>query len=194
VGRILIVAFGWLLGVAVLMTGTSVAQAEAPRRFWTNNHHHYTSPWYTGAHRIMIPYGCTRAPYYTHDPRCPGRQGFHHGIDIAMSCGTSIYAATRGRVLSSSAPGTPGPAYGPKAFRIRHHHHDFLFGHVRRVYVHAGDPVRPGQLIARSGRLGAPDGCHLHFEVRRAGGGLDATVAPRPFLRLTRAARSRVGP
>jgi hypothetical protein len=188
--RVLVV----LLGVTVLLTAISAAQAATPRRFWTKDRHHYTSPWYAGAHRIMIPYGCTRAPYYAHDPRCPGRQGFHHGIDIAMRCGTAIYAATGGRVLSPDAPGTPGPAYGAKAFRVRHNHHDVLFGHVRRVFVRPGDRVHPGELIARAGQLGAPDGCHLHFEVRRAGGGLDSTVPPRPFLQVTRTAkRSGIG-
>jgi hypothetical protein len=176
-----------LLGAGLALSGMSTAHAAGPRRFWTKDHHHYTSAWYAGAHRIMIPYGCTRAPYYSHDPRCPGREGFHHGIDIVMKCGTAIYARTKGFVLPTSAPGTPGPAYGAKAFRVRHHHHDILFGHVRRVYVHPGDRVQPGQLIARAGQLGAPDGCHLHFEVRRAGGGLDATVPPRPFLHLSRA-------
>ncbi len=171
---------------ALALVSVSSADAAAPHRFWTHDHHRYTSPWFAGAHRIMIPYGCTKAPYYSPDARCPHHEGFHHGIDVAMRCGTKVFAATRGVVLSPSAPGTPGPAYGAKAFRVRHAGHDFLFGHVRRVYVRPGQHVRPGELIARSGQLGAPDGCHLHFEVRHAGGGLDATVVPRSFLRLTR--------
>jgi hypothetical protein len=180
-----------VLAVALALAAMTVASvpsanASAPHRFWTHDHHRYTSPWFAGAHRIMIPYGCTKAPYYSPDPRCPHREGFHHGIDIAMRCGTKVFAATRGVVLNPTAPGTPGPAYGAKAFRVRHAGHDFLFGHVQRVYVRPGQHVRPGELIARSGKLGAPDGCHLHFEVRHAGGGLDATVVPRRYLRLTR--------
>src|SRR4051795_1908676 len=65
--------------------------------FYTHDKTWYTSPWFGGKHRIMIPFGCTRAPYYAPDPRCTtadGRhRGFHHGIDIAMACGTKLFAA-----------------------------------------------------------------------------------------------------
>src|SRR5262245_60503213 len=83
----------------VLTTSPRVTVSPSPRpsptertdprwRFYVRDRHRYTSPWFAGAHRLMIGYGCTPAPYYTHDPRCPGRQGFHHGIDVAMPCGT----------------------------------------------------------------------------------------------------------
>jgi murein DD-endopeptidase MepM/ murein hydrolase activator NlpD len=134
----------------------------------------------------MIGYGCTVAPYYAHDPRCPGRQGFHHGIDVAMPCGTRLFSDVAGRVVDPRSPGAPGPAYGPYAFRIRTHELDVLIGHVRRVYVRPGEPVRRHQLVARANDQGAPDGCHLHFEVRRAGGGLSETVDPAPYLHLSR--------
>jgi murein DD-endopeptidase MepM/ murein hydrolase activator NlpD len=45
--------------------------------------------------------------------------------------------------------------------------------------------VRRGQRIALAGDSGAPDGCHLHFEVRRAGGGLSSAVDPAPWLDLS---------
>ena len=125
----------------------------------------------------MIGFGCTVAPYYDHDPRCPGRQGFHHGIDVAMPCGTPLTSDVAGVVLPASAPGAPGPAYGVHPFRIHTGDVDVLIGHTRTVYVSAGQRVRPGQRIARSSDSGAPDGCHLHFEVRRHGQGLDADPA-----------------
>ena len=50
-----------------------------------------------------------------------------------------------------------------------------------------GDRVRPGTLIARASDSGAPDGCHLHFERRDVGGGLDTAHRPRKLLHLTRA-------
>ncbi len=176
-------------------SGTPTPTAHRPRtreekadprwRFYTRDRTRHTSPWFAGRHRVMIGYGCTRAPYYSHDPRCPGRQGFHHGIDVAMPCGTPLTAGRRGRVLDPGSPGTPGPAYGPFAFRIRSGDVDILIGHVRKVYVGPGDPVRPGQRIARASDAGAPDGCHLHFEVRRAGGGLAEAVDPAPYLDLS---------
>ena len=134
----------------------------------------------------MIPYGCTPAPYYDPDPSCPGRQGFHHGIDIAMPCGTPLLSAVAGQVLDPGSPGTPGAAYGERPFRIRSGGYDVLIGHARRVLVRPGDRVRPGQRIALASDSAAPDGCHLHFEVRRSGGGVSAAVDPAPLLRLSR--------
>jgi murein DD-endopeptidase MepM/ murein hydrolase activator NlpD len=133
----------------------------------------------------MIGYGCTVAPYYAHDQRCPGRRGFHHGVDVAMPCGTRLFSSVRGHVVDPASAGAPGTAYGTHAFRIRTRSGvDVLIGHVRKVYVAPGDVVRRGRLVARAGDQGAPDGCHLHFEVRRAGGGLSTAVNPAAYLRL----------
>ena len=154
-------------------------------RFFSSDHRLHTSPWFAGRHRVMIGYGCTGAPYYAHDPRCPGRQGFHHGIDVAMPCGTRLFARVRGTGRRPCvgrctrrgvrAPCLPDPHRGGV---------DVLIGHVRKVYVDPGDAVRRGQLVARANDQGAPDGCHLHLEVRRAGGGLSTAVDPAPYLRL----------
>ena len=168
---------------------SSISPAEAhpdPRwRFYTDDKAWHTSPWFAGRHQVMIGYGCNASPWYTHDPRCPGRQGFHHGIDVAMPCGTPLLSAVDGVVLSPSSPGAPGSAYGVHPFRIRTGDHDVLIGHTVRVFVRPGDHVHPGQRIALTGDSGAPDGCHLHFEVRRAGGGLSTAMDPAPVLRLS---------
>lgn len=173
-----------LLASLVAATGPHLERADAGDRFWTKNTRQYRSPWFEGKHRIMIPFGCTRAPYYSPDPRCPKNRGFHHGIDVAMKCGTKIFSNVRGHVVSRSAPGTLGAAYGAKAFRIRAHGRDYVFGHVRRVYVSAGERVGRGDLIARAGALAAPDGCHLHFEVRPKGTGYTSALRPWDLLHL----------
>ena len=203
---------GAVLAVVLLLTGCSAGELRGPPtpaasaaspeqtarsatvraspsadprwRFFTRDRRPRTSPWFAGAHPVMIGYGCTVAPYYSHDPRCPGRQGFHHGIDVAMPCGTRLFSAVRGTVVDPASAGAPGAAYGPYAFRIRTGAVDVLIGHVRKVYVDPGDAVRPGQLVARANDQGAPDGCHLHLEVRRAGTGLAGAVDPAPYLRL----------
>jgi murein DD-endopeptidase MepM/ murein hydrolase activator NlpD len=158
------------------------------QRFWVRDRHRYTSAWFAGAHRIMIGFGCTRAPYYDADPQCSHGHGFHHGTDVAMPCGNPLYAGLSGVVVDPSAPGRLGPAYGPYAFRIRNQKHgiDVVIGHVRKVYVAPGDHVHEGMLIARANQLGAPDGCHLHFEVRPAGFGYRDAVAPGDYLNLER--------
>jgi len=99
-----------------LLAGTCAAVAHAPglepteeRRFWVKDKHHYRSPWYRGTHRRMINFGCTRAPYYPPDPRCVADRGFHHGVDIAMGCGTLLRSALRGRVVQPRSAGALGP-------------------------------------------------------------------------------------
>ncbi len=189
--------------VAAMSLGAAVVPSEQPtlpqdaaqasadsqvRRFWVKDEHRYAAPWYAVKHRKMINFGCTRAPYYDPHPSCRKGRGFHHGLDIAMRCGTRLFAGVRGRVVSPSSAGSLGSAYGGKAFRIRSFGKDVdvVIGHVRRVYVEPGDRIRRGRLIARAGKLGAPDGCHLHFEVRPIGGGYTTAVRPHEYLRLHR--------
>ncbi len=147
-----------------------------PRRVvFTDDHRYYASPWWDGAWQEMVPFGCTEAPYYPRDPTCPrSKPGRHHGIDTFMPCGTRVRSAVRGVVVRSEL----GSAYGRLAFDIRAGRFDFVLGHVHRVYVRPGDHVHPGQLVARSGRLGAPDGCHLHVEKRPAGAGYRSALDP----------------
>ena len=177
-----------VLVVAVAMLVLTAGPADAggdPRwRFYTQDKTWYTSPWFARAHRIMVPFGCTTAPYYDPDPRCQDDRGFHHGMDIAMKCGTRLYARVWVRVVSNDSL---GPAYGahPLLLRNRKRGFDVVIGHTRKVFVSQGDRVKPGTLIARASDDGAPDGCHLHFEKRAVGGGLDTATWPRRLLALT---------
>lgn len=173
---------------AVAAVGPVPAAQTSAQRFWVEDTHRYSSAWYSGAHRKMIEFGCTRAPYYSPDPRCERRRGFHHGLDIAMPCGTRLFAGFRGRVVWPDTRGSLGSAYGASAFRLRNHARgvDVVIGHVRRVYVDPGDRVRRGRLIARASDAGAPDGCHLHFEVRPIRGGYQDARRPHRFLALQR--------
>ena len=122
--------------------------------FYTSDKHHYRSPWYAGAHRIMVPFGCTEAPYYDHDPRCPGDEGFHHGLDIAIPCGTKLYAGKRAKVVDNA---TLGPAYGenPVLLRNRKLGWDLVIGHTRKVFVEPGDKVHRGETCSPSCRTAA---------------------------------------
>jgi murein DD-endopeptidase MepM/ murein hydrolase activator NlpD len=137
------------------------SSADGPRRFYVKDKRRYRSPWYAGARRRMINFGCTSAPYYSPDPRCTGDRGFHHGLDMAMPCGTPLFSGLRGRVVDPSSAGSLGTAY-----------------------VRPGQRVRRGQRIARASDMGAPDGCHLHFEVRPRRGSVSQAVNPRPRIRL----------
>jgi murein DD-endopeptidase MepM/ murein hydrolase activator NlpD len=161
------------------------SRGAGPRR-WVRDDRRYRSPWYAGARLRMINFGCTRAPYYSPDPRCRGDNGFHHGLDVAMPCGTRLFSGLRGRVVDPQSAGSLGTAYGRNAFRIRNHRFgvDIVIGHTRKVFVRPGQRVRRGQRIALSSDMGAPDGCHLHFEVRPRRGSVSQAVNPRPRIQL----------
>jgi len=170
--------------VLVAALGPSAAGSGDPRwRFYTDDRTAYTSPWYAGAHRIMVPFGCTRAPYYDPDPRCADHRGFHHGLDIAMPCGTRLRAGIGAWVVRHDGL---GPAYGVNPVLLRNYrrHIDIVIGHTRRVFAHPGDYVEKGEVFARASDSAAPDGCHLHFEVRDQAGSLDSARWPRPLLDL----------
>jgi murein DD-endopeptidase MepM/ murein hydrolase activator NlpD len=139
---------------------------EGVKRFWTRDKRCYSSPWFGGRHRRMIPFGCTRAPYYPASPRCTDGRGFHHGLDLDMPRGTPLYSNVRGRAVTVGI----GSAYGAQALIIRSRGRYYLLGHLSVRYVRNGQWVRRGQLVGRAGQNGAPDGPHLHFEVRPAGG------------------------
>ena len=164
----------------------SVSMTELPHRpddprwrFFGNDRDPHTSPWYAGPARVMIPFGCTPAPYYSPDPSCPDGEGFHHGIDVALPCGTPLRAGRSATVLDH---GALGPAYGVNPVLLRVDGVDVVIGHTRRVLVEPDDRVRQGAVFARVSDSGAPDGCHLHFEVRRPGGGVSAAVDPAALL------------
>lgn len=163
---------------------------RAPRRtpepdprwvFYTEDRTPQRSPWFAGAHPVMIPFGCTPAPYYDPDPACSGGQGFHHGTDVAMPCGTPLLAARRAQVLDNASLGT---AYGVDPVLLRVDDRDVVIGHTTEVYVEPGETVRAGDRFALAGDSGAPDGCHLHFEVRPAGGSYLEAVDPAALLSL----------
>ncbi len=104
-----------------------------------------------------------------------GRTRYHTGIDIGVAYGTPIKAADGGTVIYSGWCG----GYG-YAVMIDHGRGVVtLYGHCSRLYVHRGQPVAKGQVIAAVGSTGVSTGPHLHFEVRQNG----VPVSPWGFLR-----------
>jgi murein DD-endopeptidase MepM/ murein hydrolase activator NlpD len=103
----------------------------------------------------------------------------HGGVDIAAPIGTNIYAATSGIVARS------GPASGfGLALYIRGDDGAIsVYGHVNQEFVHAGERVVTGQLIAEVGNRGHSTGPHLHFEVHPGGRLHSGMVNPMPWLR-----------
>lgn len=110
-----------------------------------------------------------------------GRQRVHDGIDIAAPYGSPIYAMQDGIVIHAGEKG----GYG-LAVMIDSYYPDVpevpriitLYGHTAMMFVHVGERVQRGQVIALVGSTGRSTGPHLHFEVRYKGG----TVDPYDYL------------
>ena len=89
----------------------------------------------------------------------------HHGVDVAATEGTAIYALADGVVTKS---GTRG-GYGNSVELDHGEGTSTLYAHASQLLVREGESVHQGQLIARVGHTGRATGNHLHFELRRDG-------------------------
>lgn len=100
----------------------------------------------------------------------------HKGYDMAQGCGSTIYAAGPGRILTAGASGGLG-----NAVRIDHGGGLVtLYGHMLwgSLRVSVGQEVSAGVPLGAEGNTGASVGCHLHFEVQHDG----VQIAPEPFM------------
>lgn len=97
----------------------------------------------------------------------------HDGTDFHADCGTPVYAAAPGRVMSEYY----NAGYGNRIILD----HGFVRGvslwtsynHLTSFVARPGEHVQRGELIAYSGTTGYSTGCHLHFMVYANGGTVD---------------------
>jgi murein DD-endopeptidase MepM/ murein hydrolase activator NlpD len=115
---------------------------------------------------------------YGHNPvnGCSYCSTDHKGYDMAQGCGSTIFAAGPGTVI------TAGEFYG-WGNTVRIDHGDgfvTLYGHMEwnSLRVAVGDAVTAGTPLGAEGNTGRSFGCHLHFEVQRDG----IAVDPEPFM------------
>lgn len=88
--------------------------------------------------------------------------GRHTGMDFGAAVGTTVRAAANGVVTRVGGEG----AYG-NTVHVRHPDGTTsVYAHLQRGTVKAGQRVKSGQPIAKSGNTGRSTGAHLHFEVR----------------------------
>ncbi len=89
-----------------------------------------------------------------------GRQ--HKGIDLAVSVGTTVYAADGGTVIEAQYSGS----YGNVVIIDHQNGQETRYAHNSKLLVKKGDKVYQGQPIAKSGNTGRSTGPHVHFEIR----------------------------
>lgn len=86
----------------------------------------------------------------------------HKGIDLAVSVGTTVYAADGGTVIEAQYSGS----YGNVVMIDHKNGQETRYAHNSQLLVKKGDKVYQGQAIAKSGNTGRSTGPHLHFEIR----------------------------
>lgn len=98
----------------------------------------------------------------------------HHGIDLAASPGSGIFAC-RGGVVTSVAQ---TEVYGNCVTLSHAGGLESFYGHMSSVCVEPGQRVDAGERIGVIGSTGRSTGVHLHFEIRENGERVD----PAPYL------------
>ncbi|NTV51595.1 MAG: LysM peptidoglycan-binding domain-containing M23 family metallopeptidase [Candidatus Firestonebacteria bacterium] len=90
-----------------------------------------------------------------------GFSKYHNGVDIACKYRSWVGASAAGVVTVAGWGGAIG-----KYIKIDHQNgYMTMYGHLDTIYVHAGQKVKGGQLIARSGSTGRSTGPHLHYTI-----------------------------
>lgn len=158
----------------------------------------YTNYYKLGS-SVAVPddyvYSLPYAPGTTHKIT----QGYHgkfshqgpdeYAIDWQMPEGTAVCAARGGlvvKVKDDSDRGGPSLKYDPFNNYVLIRHEDGTLGHYCHlkkdsVFVHAGQVVKTGDVIALSGSTGFSSGPHLHFSVFMTKNGRDRESLPVKF-------------
>jgi murein DD-endopeptidase MepM/ murein hydrolase activator NlpD len=120
--------------------------------------------------RLMSSFGHRSDPF-------SGAGAFHAGVDISALKGTPIKATADGLVSTAEWAGDFG-----KLVVIDHGSGiQTYYAHLSKLDVVAGQWVRRGEIVGRSGATGRATSAHLHYEVRRGG----TAVNPHPYLNAT---------
>lgn len=102
-----------------------------------------------------------------------GYTGLHDGTDFGAACGSALYAAAGGSVLSSYW----SDVYGNRLVLGHGVTHGVglatIYNHATSYTVGVGQRVRRGQVIGYVGSTGWSTGCHLHFTVMANGTAVD---------------------
>ena len=103
-------------------------------------------------------------------PSTNGEQ--NEGINIAVPENTPVKAAEDGVVAYA---GNELKGYGNLVL-VRHPNgYVTAYAHAKELLVKRGDPVKRGQMIARSGQSGNVNAPQLHFEIRKGASPVDPT-------------------
>lgn len=103
---------------------------------------------------LTDPFGWRVHPVY-------GTQAFHDGMDVSVSSGTPLRAASAGTVIMAGR-------YGGYGLVVKIDHGGGVvtqYSHMSQIDVNVGDSVGAGEHVGYSGNTGVSTGPHLHFSV-----------------------------
>ncbi len=84
---------------------------------------------------------------------------FHRGVDIAVPVGTAVYAAHDGTVTAAAYD-----SYYGNYVVIEKDGYVTKYAHMDSLDVNAGQSIKRGEAIGKSGNTGSSTGSHLHIE------------------------------
>jgi len=120
-----------------------------------------------GAQPSMWPVqGLITGPFGKRSDPFSDEGAFHKGVDISVPSGTAVHVTADGMVMQAEMV-TGG--YGRLVVVDHGGGTQTYYAHLSRIYVHAGQEVRRGDLVGAAGSTGRVTAPHLHYEVRVGG-------------------------
>lgn len=111
-----------------------------------------------GKLRVTSPFGVRTHPIY-------GGKKMHNGIDLGANY-ENVFAVLDGVVTEAGWDNKGGGNY----IKVRHSDRfETSYLHLSEMYYRAGDSVKAGYIIGKSGNSGNSTGPHLHFAVKEFG-------------------------
>ena len=129
-----------------------------------------------GAQPSMWPVqGLITGPFGKRSDPFSEEGAFHKGVDISVPSGTAVHVTADGMVMQAEMV---AGGYGRLVVVDHGGGIQTYYAHLSRIYVHAGQEVRRGDVVAATGSTGRVTAPHLHYEVRVGG----TPMNPRRYL------------
>ena len=103
---------------------------------------------------ITSRYGYRKSPF-------TGRREFHRGLDILNDEGTPVIVSADGIVKKVAM----NSLWGLNVIISHGENIETQYGHLKEVFIKAGQKVKRGGQIGSVGRTGRTTGPHLHYQI-----------------------------
>ena len=107
-----------------------------------------------------------------------GYYGLHDGDDFGAGCGTPIWAAGNGHIMSEYYSSIWGHRLFLNLGLVNGKNVTVIYNHLSAYRTHVGQAVSRGQVVGLIGTTGWSTGCHTHMTVMVNG----VAVDPTPWL------------